>query len=349
MSGWNAHACACMRVHARACTCMTWLPSSRLAGLLGLHGGPVPCTLYPIPCTAGLLGLHGGQWSLQPQTADGPPRVEGRRADGAREGERVRHPALAREDRVLLSGGGEGAHRWLSSSASTSAAISPSVLALATTPLAASLAAPSAPCTLYPVPSASSASAASASAPSQLAAASRPSPSHPMCSSSTLRASAFQEAAASSAVDSPRPLPSMRMGFVRSAEGLALLAASPTALPSVLSILERVATCSVGLMAFASVLVQRPHTPSVLSALSEAILRELRPLRTMLWSVDAQASDAQRALAAAMHACVHTHMHMCMHTKHIRTGERCSEGARGRPAATRTYVLTYLRTYSLTD
>ena len=235
---------------------------------------------------------------------------------------------------MLLSGGGEGAHRWLSSSASTSAAISPSVLALATTPLAASLAAPSAPCTLYPVPSASSASAASASAPSQLAAASRPSPSHPMCSSSTLRASAFQEAAASSAVDSPRPLPSMRMGFVRSAEGLALLAASPTALPSVLSILERVATCSVGLMAFASVLVQRPHTPSVLSALSEAILRELRPLRTMLWSVDAQASDAQRALAAAMHACVHTHMHMCMHTKHIRTGERCSEGARGRPAAT---------------
>ena len=51
MSGWNAHACACMRVHARACTCMTWLPSSRLAGLLGLHGGPVPCTLYHVPCT----------------------------------------------------------------------------------------------------------------------------------------------------------------------------------------------------------------------------------------------------------------------------------------------------------
>ena len=92
----------------------------------------------------------------------------------------------------------------------------------------------------------------------------------------------------------PRHL-SVRLDASRARDALC---AQPSSLLTLVPTLERLGACAVDLRHFAHAIASRRAAPSVLLALSDALLEELQPLSAFLWRSDADARRAQQAAAA---------------------------------------------------
>ena len=80
-------------------------------------------------------------------------------------------------------------------------------------------------------------------------------------------------------------------------EGRELLRTQPSSSMSMLGDLGRIATHANNLREFAHAISQRPAAPSVLLALSDALLEELQPLTSYMWAHDGHAKRSQHDAA----------------------------------------------------